>query len=69
MCARSNNPSLKRKFSTKGITLRREIMHTHLHVNNVFATKNSKNPSRGIACIQLFVTDKEFMHAVHMKRK
>ena len=66
---RSENPNLSRNYSTNDRMLRYKRIREHFFMDTFFASKKSGKSSRGNQCMQLFVTDKGFIHVVPMKSK
>ena len=73
---RIQDPTLDRNFSTNDRMLRYKRLETHFFTDTFFATKQSKMKkskkpqglsTRGNLCMQLFVTDKGYVHVVPMK--
>ena len=68
-CSKSHGSSLSRNYSTNDRMLRYKRIHQYFFMDTFFATKKAKSSSRGYTCMQLFVTDKGFVHVVPMKKK
>ena len=65
---RTDNPKLSRNYSTNDRMLRYKHLKEYFYMDTFFGTKKSKKSSRGNTCDQLFVTDKEYVHAVPMTK-
>ena len=68
-CVRAKGDHLSRNYSTNDRMLRYRRINQHFFMDTFFATKKTKNSSRGNTCMQLFVTDKGFVYVVPMKSK
>ena len=66
---RSDDPSLSRNYTTNDRMLRYHRIHQYFFTDTFFATKKAGKTSRGFTCMQLFVTDKGFVHVVPMRSK
>ena len=66
---RSDDPTLSRTFSTGDRMLRYKLIDQYFFMDNFFAHKKKGNSSRGYTCMQLFVTDKWFVHVIPMTKK
>ena len=66
---RSKHPSLHRRYGTNDRMLRYKHIRQYFFMDTMFATKKSGKTLRGNTCLQLFVTDKGFVHVVPMKTK
>ena len=67
--SRSDAPSLSRNYPTNDRMLRYNQIDEMFYTGTFFSTKKAKKSSRGNTCCQIFVTDKGFLHVVHMKSK
>ena len=66
---RTDDPTLSRNYSTNDRMLRYKRIKDYFFMDTFFATKKGGQSSRGHTCCQLFVTDKEFIYVVPMKKK
>ena len=69
MSTRTDDPTLSRNYSTNDRMLRYKRIKDFYFMDIFFATKKGGQSSRGHTCCQLFVTDKEFIYVVPMKKK
>ena len=68
-CGRSEEHTLSRNYSTNDRMLRYKHIKECFFMDTFFATKTVEPSLRGHTCMQLFVTDKGFIHVVPMKSK
>merc|ERR1712197_305763 len=68
-CARTENPEFSRNYTTNDRMLRYKRIKEHFFTDTFFATSKGGKSTRGRTCVQLFVTDKGFIHVIPMKRK
>ena len=68
-CNRTSNPAFTRNYSTNDRMLRYKRIHQYFFMDTFFATSKGGKSTRGHTCVQLFVTDKGFIHVIPMKRK
>ena len=66
---RSKTSSLHRRYSSNDRMLWYHHLREFFYMDTMFATKKSGKTLRGHSCMQLFVTDKGFVHVVPMKSK
>ena len=69
LCRRTENPTLSRNYSTNDRMLRYRRIHQHFFMDTFFATSKAKKSSRGNTCMQLFVTDSGFVHAIPLRSR
>ena len=60
----SDDPTLSRNFSTGDRMLRYKRIDQYFFMYTLFAHKKKGKSSRGYTCMQLFVTDKGFVHVI-----
>ena len=65
--ARKDKLSLSINHSSEYIMLQYKRANEHLFIDDFFDTKSTSKSSRGNTCMQLFVTNKRFIHLVAMK--
>ena len=68
-CSRPNNPEFSKNYPTGDRMLRYKKIKEYFFTDTFFATKKGGKSTRGHTCVQLFVTDKGFVHVIPMKRK
>ena len=66
---RSQDPKLSRNYSTGDRMLRYKRIDQYFFMDTFFAHKHKGKSSRGYTCMQLFVTDKGFVHVIPMRSK
>lgn len=67
---RSNDPTLARRFNTNDKLLwYRHIKELFFYTDTFVATRKAGTTARGHTCMQMFVTDKGFVHVVPMVDK
>ena len=68
-CVRKESHHLSRNHSTNDRMLRYKRIKEHFFMDTFFAKKKGGKSTRGHTCVQLFVTDKGFVHVALMKSK
>ena len=68
-CMRTSNPNFTRNYSTNDRMLRYKRINQYFFMDTFFATSKGGKSTRGHTCVQLFVTDKGFIHVIPMRRK
>ena len=66
---RSEDPTLSQNYGTNDHMLQYRRIKDYFFMDTFFATSKGGKSSCGNTCCQLFVTDKEFLYVVPMKRK
>ncbi len=66
---RTDNPKLSRNFGTNDRTLRYKHLKGYFYMDTLFATSKAGKSSRGNTCAQLFVSDKDFVYVVPLKKE
>ena len=66
---RSQDPKLSRNYSTGDRMLRYKRIDQYFFMDTFFAHQKKGTSTRGHTCMQLFVTDKGFVHVIPMKTK
>ena len=65
----SDYPNLSWNYSTGEIMLRYKQIDQYLFMDTFFAHKKKRKSNRGYTCMQLFVTNKGFVHVIPMTSK
>ena len=66
---RSENATLSRNYTTSDRMLRYRRINEHFFMDTFFSTKKAGKSARGYNMMQLFVTDKGYVHVVPMKSR
>ena len=66
---RSKHPTLNRRFNSNDRMLRYRHLREYFYMDTMFASKKFGKTLQGNTCMQLFVTDKGFVHVIPMKSK
>jgi hypothetical protein len=66
---RSDDPELSRNYTTNDRMIRYRRINQHFYMDTFFSMKKRGQLSRGFSCMQLFVTDKGFIHVIPMKSR
>ena len=65
----TDNPDLTRNYSTNDRMLRYKRIKEYFFMDTFMASSKGGKSSRGNTCVQLFVTDKGFIHVIPMKSR